>query len=198
MWEGDWDCSLGREEGVGFQLRSDCGILFTCLTGQTTVTVTIRAYNAMGEVNIMTNNQILVVAFPLGTRILLTCDVTGLPEDSEVLSYKWYHNCAYERCEIREGDPYYRVVADTLLVDVTSENNVGIYNCHVAYRSMQGETVTAKTFTPRITLAGQCTCHKHDNVHSDTLHELQVPQLTSFTPQTPYSPSTPSSLMYNK
>ena len=127
--------------------RSDCvacGILFTCLTGQTTVTVTIRAYNATGEVNIMTNNEIRGVAFTLGTRVLLTCDVTGLPEDSEVLSYKWYHNCAYERCEIREGDPYYRVVADTLLVDVTSENNVGIYSCIVTYRNMQGGSVTAK------------------------------------------------------
>ena len=151
---GDWDCSLGREGGFGFQLRSDCGILFICLTGQATVTVTIRAYNSNGEMNIMTNNQIRDVAFTLGTRVLLTCDVTGLPEGSEVLSYKWHHNCAYERCKIRDGDPYYRVVADTLLVDVTSENNVGIYNCHVNYRNMGGESVTAKNLTPRIALAG--------------------------------------------
>ena len=126
----------------------------TCLTGQATVTVKIRAYNATGEVNIMTNNQIRDVAFTLGARVLLTCDVTGLPEGSEVLTYKWYHNCAYERCEIREGDPYYRVVADTLLVDVTSENNVGIYNCHVTYRNMGRVSVTAKTFTNDIALAG--------------------------------------------
>ena len=152
--EGDWDCSLGREEGFGFQLRSDCGILFTCLTGQATVAVTIRAHNATGEVNIMTNNQIREVAFTLGTRVLLTCDVTGLPEGSEVLSYKWYHNCAYEMCKIQDGDPYYRVVADTLLVDVTSENNVGIYLCNVTYTNMGGESVTAKYFTPRIALAG--------------------------------------------
>ena len=133
-------CVWGEE--FGFQLRSDCGILFICLTGQTIVTVTIRAYNATGE------------AFTLGTRVLLTCDVTGLPEGSEILSYKWYHNCAYERCEIQEGDPYYRVVADTLLVDVTSENNVGRYHCHTTYRNMGGELVTAKHFTPRIALAG--------------------------------------------
>ena len=154
VWEGDCNCLLGREEGFGFQLRSDCGILFICLTGQATVAVTIRAYNATGEVNIMTNNQIRVVAFTLGTRVVLTCDVTGLPEGREVLSYKWYHNCAYERCEIREGDPYYRAVADTLLVDVISENNVGRYHCIVTYRKMGGESVTAKHFTPRIALAG--------------------------------------------
>ena len=141
-------------EEFGFQLRSDCGILFTCLTGQATVTVKIRAHNATGEVNIVLTNQIRDVAFTLGTRVLLTCDVTGLPEGSEVLSYKWYHNCAYERCKIREGDPYYRVVADTLLVDVTSENNVGRYHCIVTYRNMRGESATTKTFTTDIALAG--------------------------------------------
>ena len=145
----------GRCERLG--ARSDCvacGTPSTYLTGQATVTVKIRAYNATGEVNVMTNNQIKVVAFTLGMRVLLTCDVTGLPEGSEVLSYKWYHNCAYERCEIREGDPYYRVVADTLLVDVTSENNVGIYNCRVTYRNMRGESAMASTLTTDIPLAG--------------------------------------------
>ena len=146
--------SSGREEGFGFQLRSDCGILFICLTGQATVTVKIRAYNATGEVNIMLTNQIRDVAFTQGTRVLLTCDVTELPEGSEVLSYKWYHNCAYERCEIRGGDPYYRVMADTLMVDVTSEHNVGRYHCNATYRNLGGELVTAKTFTTDIALAG--------------------------------------------
>ena len=154
MWEGDWDCSLGREEGFGFQLRSNCGILFICLTGEATVTVTIRAYNATGEVNIMTNNQIRNVAFTLGTRVLLTCNVTGLPEGSEVERYRWYHKCIFESCEIRDGEPYYKVAADTLLVDVTSENNVGRYHCHVTYGNMRGESVTAKTFTTNIALAG--------------------------------------------
>ena len=114
----------------------------------------IRAFNSTGEVNIVPNNQMRVVAFTLGTRVLLTCDVTGLPEGSEVLSYRWYHNCAYERCEIRDRDPYYRVAADTLLVDVTSESNVGRYLCHATYRNMGGESVTARTFTSSITLAG--------------------------------------------
>ena len=48
--------------------------------------MSIKAYNATGE---------LRDPFTLGTRVLLTCDVTGLPEDSEVVSNKWYHNCMY-------------------------------------------------------------------------------------------------------
>ena len=114
----------------------------------------IRAFNASGEVNIVQNTQIGGIAFTLGTRVLLTCDVTGLSEDSEVLSYKWYHKCAFNSCEIQDGDPYYRVVDDTLLMDVTSENNVGRYNCIVTYRNMGEESVTAKTFTTDIALAG--------------------------------------------
>ena len=144
----------GREEGFGVQLRSDCEILLTCLTGQATVTVKIRAYNATGEVNIVANSRIRHVAFTLGTRVLLTCDVTGIPEGGEVLSYKWYHKCNNAWCEKRDGDPYYRVAADTLLVDVTSENNVGIYNCRITYRNMQGESVMASTLTTDIPLAG--------------------------------------------
>ena len=139
---------------MGFRFRSDCRILFTCFTGQATVTVTIRAYNATGEVNIVVNNHIRDITFIRGTRVLLTCDVTGIPEGSEVLSYRWYHKCNNAWCEKREGDPYYRVVADTLLVDVTSENNVGIYDCRVTYRNMQGESVMANTLTTKITLAG--------------------------------------------
>ncbi len=116
--------------------------------------MTIRAYNATGEVNIVPNNQIRDVAFTQGARVLLTCDVRGLPEGSEVLNYKWYHKCTFESCEIRDGDPYYRVVADTLLVDVTSESNVGRYHCIVTYRNMRGASVTAGTFTANIALAG--------------------------------------------
>ena len=115
--------------------------------------MTIRAHNATGEVNIVPNNQIGEIAFTLGTRVLLTCDVTGLSEDNDVLSYKWYHKCTVNSCETRDGDPYYRVVADTLLVDVTSENNVGRYHCIVTYRNLRGESATAKTFTTAFTLA---------------------------------------------
>ena len=148
-------------EGTGgcerFGARSDCvacGIPSTCLTGQATVTVKIRAYNSTGEVNIVVNSPIRDVAFTRGTRVLLTCDVTGIPEGSEVLSYRWYHKSNSAWCEIREGDPYYRVAADTLLVDVTSENNVGIYNCRVTYRNMRGESAMASTLTTDIHLAG--------------------------------------------
>ena len=97
------------------------------LTGVAAVTVSIRAYSATGELYIPRD------PFTLGTRVLLTCNVTGLPEGSEALSYKWYHNCAIvsSRCEIRDGDPYYRVVKDTLLVDVSSLDQGGRYYCTV-------------------------------------------------------------------
>ena len=80
--------------------------------------------------------------------------MTGLSEDNNILSYKWYHKCTFDSCEARDGDPYYRVVADTLLVDIPSENNVGRYHCIVTYRNTSGESATAKTFTTDITLAG--------------------------------------------
>ena len=88
--------------------------------------MSIRIYKATG-VGITRN------PFTLGTRVLLTCDVTGLPEDSEVVSYKWYHNCTGHPtalCEIQDRDPYYRVVNDTLLVDVTSQDQGGRYYCN--------------------------------------------------------------------
>ena len=96
------------------------------ITGVAAVTVKIRAYNATGELDILSD------PFILGTRVLLTCTVTGLPEASEVLSYKWHHNCAKivsSRCEIRDGDPYYGVEKDTLLVDVSSLEQGGRYYC---------------------------------------------------------------------
>ena len=100
---------------------------YVYLTGAAaTVTVRIRAYNATGELNIRRN------PFTLGTRVLLTCDVTGLHEGSEAGKYRWYHNCTEQlnsRCEIQDGDPYYRVVKDTLLVDVTSLDQGGRYYC---------------------------------------------------------------------
>ena len=91
------------------------------------MTVSIGVYNANGKLDIRRD------PFTLGTRVLLTCDVTGLPEDSEDVSYKWYHNCPVRpnsRCEIQDRDPYYRVVKDTLLVDVTSLDQGGRYYCN--------------------------------------------------------------------
>ena len=107
------------------------------LTGVGAATVRIRAYNATGELDFRRDN------FTLGTKVLLTCDVTGLPEGSEVVSYKWYHNCTghlESRCEIREA--YYRVVEDTLLVDVTSFDQGGRYYCNVPSLSVRGVAVT--------------------------------------------------------
>ena len=102
------------------------------------MTVSISAYNATGELN-MRRDPFMT----LGTRVLLTCDVTGLPEDSEVVSYKWYHNCIgrpNSRCEIQDRDPYYRVVKDTLLVDVTSLEQGGRYYCTVQHQQELAST----------------------------------------------------------
>ena len=74
------------------------------------------------------------IAFIRGSRYLLTCDVTGLPEDSEVVGYRWFHSLTGDsqgRYQIQDGDPYYRVVKDTLLVDVTSGDQRGRYYCFV-------------------------------------------------------------------
>ena len=98
-------------------------------TGVAAVTVRIRAYSTTGELDTTRD------PFTLGTRVLLTCDVTGLPEGSEVVSYRWYHNCTghpNSRCEIQDGDPYYRMAKDTLLVDVTSLDQRGRYYCNAA------------------------------------------------------------------
>ena len=91
--------------------------------------MSIKAYNATGELD--TANHPFMT---LGTRVLLTCDVTGLPEVSEVVSYRWYHNCTGRPtalCELqdRDRDPYYKVVKDTLLVDVISLDQGGRYYC---------------------------------------------------------------------
>ena len=104
------------------------------LTGVAAVTVRIRAYNATGEVDISNITPENRDALTMGTRFLLTCDLTLV--GSEVLSYKWYHNCTEypdSRCEIQDRAPYYRVVNDTLLVDVTSWDQGGRYYCIVHY-----------------------------------------------------------------
>ena len=120
---------------------SDCAVPSIQLTGVAAVTVKIRAYNATGEVDSRRD------PFTLGTRVLLICDVTGLPEDSEVVSYRWYHNCAGpldNRCEIQDRDPYYRVVKDTLLVDVTSLKQGGRYYCNEDSLPAREAAVTRK------------------------------------------------------
>ena len=92
--------------------------------------VRIRAYRATGELDLRTN------PFTLGTRVFLTCDVTGLPENSEVNSYRWFHSLTGDtqgRYQIHNRDPYYRVVKDTLLIDVTSLDQEGRYYCFVSF-----------------------------------------------------------------
>ena len=113
--------------------------------------VKIRAYNASGKLYTESGRTIRIASFTLGTRVLLTCDVAGLPEGSEVIRYKWYHNCSQQvRCEIQEGTPYYRAVADTLLVDVTSHNFGGRYYCDAEY----GNEQSMIGFTSAISVTG--------------------------------------------
>ena len=93
-------------------------------------------------------------AFTLGTRVLLTCDVTGLLEVNKVVGYKWYHNCTgrlNSTCQILDRDPYYRVVNDTLMVDVTSWDQGGRYYCTVHYLQEANPTVAV---TLEISVAG--------------------------------------------
>ena len=94
----------------------------------------IRAYRATGEVDIEPKTINKEIAITMGTRLLLTCNVPGPFEKNVVVSYKWFCDCTggnHGRCEIRDGDPYYRVVNDTLLVDVTSLDHGGRYYCVV-------------------------------------------------------------------
>ena len=97
----------------------------------------IRAYNATGEVDIRL--YYAKVAITLGTRYLLTCDITGLSEGIDVVRYRWFHSLtgySQDRYRIQDRDPYYRVVKDTLLVDVTSLDQGGKYTCFVSFSNV--------------------------------------------------------------
>ena len=118
-------------------------------TGEAAVAVTIRAYNATEEVNLKEDNV------PQGTRLLLICDVEGLPEGNVVISYKWYHNCSTGKCEVQERDPYYTALNDTLLVDATSwEGWPRRHFCEVKYQSDEGRSGNQTGFTTLIRLTG--------------------------------------------
>ena len=96
-----------------------------------------RAYTVTGEVH---NAHIIntKVAITLGRRILLTCGVTGLSEENGVVSYRWFHSLTgknEDRYEIYDRHPYYRVVKDTLLMDVTSWDQGGKYTCFVKLKT---------------------------------------------------------------
>ena len=109
---------------VGYHLHH----LLHTYVGLGAATVRIRAYRATGEVGIQTFTQ--------GTRLLLTCDVIGIPEGIEVVNYRWFHSLTGEnkdRYQIQDRVPYYRVAKDTLLVDVTSLDQGGKYSCFVSF-----------------------------------------------------------------
>ena len=102
-------------------------------------TVRIRAYRATGEVDIKAYSVNTKVAITQGTRLLLTCDVTELPENNVVVSYRWFHSLTGDtqgRYQIQDRHPYYRVVKDTLLVDVISRDQRGKYTCFVGFTNM--------------------------------------------------------------
>ena len=131
------DCHGGVVRELGLY-RSDslCGLPSTQRTGVAAGRASIMAYTATGKLD--TANKLFMT---LGTRVLLTCNVTGLPEGSEVVSYKWYHNCTElpnSRCEIEDRKPYYRAVKDTLLVDVTSLDQGGRYYCTAPPTTLPG------------------------------------------------------------
>ena len=106
----------------------------------------IRAYRATVEVDVQEITQ--------GTRFLLTCDVIILLEDSEVVSYRWYHTNTgdtHNRYQIQDRCPYYRVVHDTLLVDVTSLDQGGKYTYFVGFTNNAPQSSGS---TAIITVAG--------------------------------------------
>ena len=47
-----------------------------------------QGFNASGALYTESGRTISIDSFTLGARVLLTCDVTGLPEGSEVIRYK--------------------------------------------------------------------------------------------------------------
>ena len=153
----------GREEVTG--ARNDCVARSSWLTGQAAEKVKIRAYSATGEVKHRVYDPNRQVTFTLGTRLFLTCNVTELSEGNEVVSYRWFLNCTQLSCQIRNRDPYYRVMTDTLLVDVTSLDQGGRYYCFVKF-SNKSESHDS---TSRITVAGQC-MHQNCYEQYSTVH----------------------------
>ena len=130
-------------------VETDCGVPSTSLTGEAAVAVRIRAYGATGHFALEQGNVLR------GIRLLLTCDVNGLPEGSVITSYKWYHSCSPGRCEIQRERPYYKPVNDTLFVDATTwDDGRRRHFCQVEYRSVGGRRSNQTGFTASISLTG--------------------------------------------
>ena len=126
-------------------MGTDCVVPSTSLTGEAAVAVRIRAYSDTGHFALEQGNVLR------GTRLLLICDVEGLPEGSVVTSYKWNHSTV----EIQRESPYYTPVNDTLLVDATTwGGRMRRHICAVEYRSAQGRTSNQTGFTAPIILTG--------------------------------------------
>ena len=140
------------------ELCSYCEVPSKQLTGEAATTLRIRAYNATGELDNRNNVPEQRVEFTLGTRFLLTCNVTKVPEGYEVVSYRWFHKRTgnmQRTYEIPGTHPYFRVVYNTLLVDVTSWDQGGRYYCFVKFRNMQIQAdESTRTSTVMITVAG--------------------------------------------
>ena len=128
----------GRERMSKSTGQNDSGLPSKPLTiciGLEAATVRIRAYRASGEVDNASKHN-AKVAIAQGTKLLMTCDVTGPPDDSEVVNYRWFHSLTGDtqgRYQIQDRDPYYRVVKDILLMDVTSWDQGGRYSCFVSF-----------------------------------------------------------------
>ena len=134
---------------IVWYITTDCGVPSTSLTGEAAVAVRIRAYGGTGDFTVEQGNVLR------GTRLLLICDVEGLPEGAVVHSYKWYHSCSTGICEIQRESPFYTAVNDTLLVDATTwDEGRRRHICQVKYHSAGGRTSNVTGFTASISLTG--------------------------------------------
>ena len=131
-------------------MGTECGVPSTPLTGEAAVAVTITAAGATGYF-VLEQGDVL-----RGTRLLLICDVEGLPEGSVVNSYRWFHSgTSTGLYEIQRESSYYKAVNDTLLVDATFwGSRRRRHTCEVEYRSEKEGLGTQRGYTAAISLSG--------------------------------------------
>ena len=130
-------------------MGTDCGVPSTTLAGEAAVAVTITAAGATGYYVLEQGNVLR------GTRLLLICDVEGLPAGSVVTNYRWFHSgTSMGSNEIQRESPYYKPVNDTLLIDATSWGNGRRHTCEVEYRSEKGVLGTQRGFTAVVSPSG--------------------------------------------